>query len=630
MLDTTPVPLNSQNNLVLKEDRTYWVADPFGIASSPEHGIYHGDTRVLSDFRWISSRNLTLLRAVPLRPDRIRFHMAVMRGPDQMLSVVRDVATGDGVVRDAVSVTNYQREEIEIDLRFTGSADFTDLFVVRGFPTTPAGTTEQTVADHSITFDYRNERFSAGTRVTVTGPGATIGSEAAQVDARFRFRLAPGATQEATVQIDAWSAWDRSRVPTASLPTYAEWEGSVPTSVPERLPEVYRNVFHTAVRDIRGLLLATEDGPFPAAGIPWYVAVFGRDALITAHFLLPWRRDIAIGVLRHLARHQGTTVDGRTEEEPGKILHELRDGALAAIGVIPHRPYYGTVDATALFVMLVAETDDPDVMRELQLPWERALRWIREYGDPDGDGFVEFNSGGGTSGGTVVQSWKDSHDSMSHADGVLASGLVAGAEVQGYSYAAFRAAATMYARLGEHEKAREWNATADRLADAFDKAFWNEGLGSYAMALDGKKEPLLVHSSNAGQLLWTGIVREDRVPRLVAALFSRQLWSGWGIRTLGTGARRYNPVSYHNGSVWPHDTAIVALGLQRYGYHDEADRIARALYDLAAGEDDLRLPELVAGYPRDDGPPVPYPVACRPQAWDAAALIALAFTYGHR
>src|SRR5690606_12494801 len=269
-------------------------------------------------------------------------------------------------------------------------------------------------------------------------------------------------------------------------------------------------------------------------------------------------------------------------------------------------------------------TGDDTLLTELRPAWEAALAWLVDRADVDGDGFIEFGAYAKGLGHLGVQSWKDSNDSMSHSGGELAQGALAVSEVQGYTYAAYSSAATWYERLGEPDLAAQWRQRADRLRTAFDEAFWLPDIQTYAMALDGEKRPLAVLNSDAGQLMWTGIVRKERAEALVGTLLGGRMWSGWGLRTLGDDAVRYNPVSYHNGSVWPHDTALFAAGLASYGFTEESARVRAALFDLASRQPDLRLPELVAGYPRDHRPPVPYPVACRPQAWDAAALLYLA------
>ena len=623
MLNTTPFGINSQRNHVIKEDRTFWVVGEDGDATSPEHGFYLGDTRIVADYRWEYSRCVTVLQTHSPRPDRVDVRYAVIEGPDQLIAIDRRVRVAQGSLSDELCIHNYARTAQRLHLTVRGRADFRDLFIVRGFPASRRGRTHV----ESTRVTYHSDTFAGSLRVELEGHQACndFSSDGAFTLA-VALELQPQTMRKVTVKLSAETGRsDRSNhAPTAALPDYHDWEASFPVAALTSVQADHRKALTTAVRDLRGLLLSTVDGVFPAAGIPWYVAVFGRDALITAYFLRRWRPDVVVGVLRHLARLQGRVYDSYTEEAPGKIPHELRDGELAATGCVPHRPYYGTVDATALYVVVCATVADPGVIQVLQPAWEAALRWIVTDGDRDGDGFVEYRSATDTKGATVVQSWKDSHDSMSHANGTLASGDVAGAEVQGYSYAAYRAAATMYAALGNHDAAQHWETRATQLQCAFDDAFWLEEIGTYAMALDGTKHPLRVRSSNAGQLLWSGIVPQRRAETLVRTLFSSDLWTGWGIRTLGSNEQRYNPVSYHNGSVWPHDTTIIALGLMRYGYHQRARTLREALFDLASEETDSRLPELVAGYRRSNTPAVPYPVACRPQAWDAAALIALA------
>ncbi|HET8984136.1 MAG TPA: amylo-alpha-1,6-glucosidase, partial [Trueperaceae bacterium] len=514
-----------------------------------------------------------------------------------------------------------------IDLALDLAADFIDLFEARGWAPQERGAPSVDAGSDAVTITHRaSDGVEQSVSVTYTGVAEVSSAMATGGGIAFSVALAPGEVRPIRVAVSLSNPLDRP--PTRPF-DYESWRTSFDrlfssdVAIGAHGPSLAR-----AVDDTRGLLLFTPEGPVPAAGIPWFVAAFGRDALLTAWFLLPYRPDVAAGTLRYLARWQATEVDRAREAEPGKIMHELRFGELTRTGKTPHSPYYGSVDATLLFVMLldayVQVTDDDTLVHELRPAWEAALAWAVGRGDADGDGFIEFGSDAAGTGHLSVQSWKDSHDSMSHATGELATGPLAVSEVQGYAYAAYAAAARWYSRLHEQRRATDWSQRAERLRDAFDAAFWLEDLGTYAMALDGDKRPLAVLNSDAGQLLWTGIVVEDRAPRLVATLMSGRSWSGWGLRTLGVGEARYNPVSYHNGSVWPHDTALFGAGLARYGYADQSAAVREALFDLASCQPDLRLPELVAGYARDGRPPVPYPVACRPQAWDAAALVYLA------
>ena len=606
--------MDFRHNTVLKEHYAFWVADRDARIEGGEHGFYLRDTRLLSTYAWrflpMDGPEPQALLVEAARPDVLTARYAQIDGPAQTLALTRSLHLNAHGFVDRIDVANTSRERRALSVELAVAADFADVFEVRGWPRldraepdVDARGTEMTLrhtASDGVASTVRI-RFDA---LAATHPGG----------AEWELSLAPGERVAITVEVTATHPLERT--PHAPIP-YEDWRTSFADLPPAPDPAVLRR----AIDDLRGLLLFTPEGPVPAAGVPWYVATFGRDALLTAHLLLPHRPDVAAGTLRHLARHQGRTIDPARAEEPGKIVHEMRFGELARTGRVPHAAFYGTVDATPLFLTLLEAhreaTGSLDLVRELRPAWAAALTWLLDYGDLDGDGFVEYEP----SADGNAHTWKDSNDSMSHADGTLARGPIAVAEVQGYAYAAYRAAATWFAALGEPDAATAWTTRAGALRARFHDAFWLEELGTYALALDGAKRPLAVRNSDAGHLLWTGIVPEAVAPRVVADLMGPALWSGWGVRTLGTDAERFNPVSYHNGSVWPHDTALCAAGFARYGFHAEARQVRDALYDLAAGEPDRRLPELVAGYGRDELPPVPYPVACRPQAWDAAALV---------
>ncbi len=387
----------------------------------------------------------------------------------------------------------------------------------------------------------------------------------------------------------------------------------------------------TLRRSLADLALLRNDGPSPgehylAAGIPWFATLFGRDSIIASLETLPFMPANAIATLDVLARRQATTVDDWTDAEPGKILHELRSGEMARAGETPHAAYFGSINSTPLWLILLGETHawtgDDALVERLWPNALAALDWIDHYGDLDGDGFVEYSRR--SSRGLANQGWKDSGDAIRHIDGSLAEGSIALAEVQGYVYSARRWMAELARRRGDIALAERCEKGAAAIRDAFDAAFWVPEAGFYAMALDGQKRPVASIGSNAGQALWTGIVPAARAMAVADRLIEPDLFSGWGVRTYAAGQPGYNPVGYHTGSIWPHDNAIVAAGLKSVGAEDAANLLAGRLIEAAQSFPDLRLPELFCGFGRDDvGAPVAYPVACSPQAWAAAAPLFL-------
>jgi glycogen debranching enzyme len=382
-------------------------------------------------------------------------------------------------------------------------------------------------------------------------------------------------------------------------------------------------VMHRSLMDLHMLKTSIVGDEFFAAGVPWYVTLFGRDSLTTSLQTLAFWSDMPAPTLRLLARYQGTKVNDWRDEQPGKILHELRVGELARMNKIPHTPYYGTIDATPLFLILVSQharwAGELDLFHELRGSVERALQWIDEYGDVAGDGYVSYLSN--TKKALTNQGWKDSGDALVTEDGRFAEPPIALAEVQGYVYMAKIEIADLYERIGEREYATRLRAEAKALRARFNRDFWVEEEGCYAMALEAGHRPCRVMSSNAGHALWTGIAEEEKAGRVVQRLMKPDLFNGWGIRTLSNNERRYNPMGYHLGTVWPHDNSLIAAGCRRYGYDDEAARIFVGLLEAAMDFEDYRLPELFTGFGREDyGQPVRYPVACHPQAWAAGSI----------
>jgi glycogen debranching enzyme len=387
--------------------------------------------------------------------------------------------------------------------------------------------------------------------------------------------------------------------------------------------ELFDQLLARCIRDVRALSTRTTDGHMMlAAGIPWYVTLFGRDALIAAHQLLSVNPDLARDSLELLARHQGTKEDPWRDEEPGKILHEIRQGELAGSGVVPHTPYYGSIDATPWFLILYGAhlrwTGDVEFARALLPNAEAALRWIDDYGDRDGDGFVEYQTR--SPGGIRNQGWKDSHDAIVHADGRIAETPIALSEVQAYVYLAKLRMADVYETLEDDQRAEFLRAQAHELKRRFNEAFWMEDEQYFAGALDRDKRQVRTVMSNPGHALYCNIADEAKARATAKRLLAPDMFSGWGIRTLSKAAAAYNPMSYHNGSVWPHDNALIAAGLKRYGFVRSTNRVATALFDAAIHADYLRLPELFCGFTRrSPNKPVSYPVACSPQAWAAGS-----------
>ncbi|WP_019011484.1 glycogen debranching N-terminal domain-containing protein [Deinococcus aquatilis] len=608
---------------VLKENDLYLVGDRHYDISEGESGLYRRDTRFLSRYEWrLDGERPQHLLQHERYPFWLHEHSANANvGYTMKVGLSRDLTLTGSEIRDTLTVTRYLGEGPHT-LTLALAADFVDMFEVRGWP---GGLGERMVSIQEVPggveFSYvAGDGLHSRALVHVSPAAAWDGEKLiwhlTEAETRIQVSVFPLQGSEQPTTGD----------PAALAAEYDALHGALNLKLSDPLDQ---QVLDQSIEDLRSLSFQTDQGRFPAAGLPWFVAPFGRDSLIISLMVKDHLPELALTVARYLAARQGSKYDRSTLEEPGKILHEERIGELTRMGHTPHRPYYATADATPLFVWLVGELSaaHPDIARELRPQWEAALNWCLTDGDPDGDGLIEYTP---DPGGITNAVWKDSGDSTFTAEGVDISGHVAVVEVQGYAYAAYLAAARMYRLLNEEAGAAEWETRAAQLRERFHAAFWWPEKNYYVHGLNGDKQPLKVLVSNPAHTLWTGIVPPEFAPQVAATALGQQLWSGWGIRTLGEGEIRYNPVSYHNGSVWPHDTAAAALGMHRYGLNAQAGQVARALFDVARAADDRRLSELLAGFKREaHTPPVPYPAACHPQGWDAAIPLALAHLLEH-
>ncbi len=627
----------------LKHDDMFAVFDQNGdaqAAAGNPTGIYYRDTRYLSRLSLTFDGARPILLSSTIRDDNATL-TCDLTNPDlyhkngepafqhDLVHIRRSRFLWNEACYERVAVRNYDDQPRTIRIAVQFAADFADLFEVRGTRRNVHGTMELTdVGPARVILAYTGrDKKRRRTSVAFEPAPDRLGSN----EAFFDLHLNAGDSKLIFVEIrcdpehdvgaTAATFYLALRNARRAMRALSSRAASVATS---------NEIFNEAVRrDVADLYLLTTNmpqGPYPYAGIPWFSTAFGRDALITSLQTLWLDPAIARGVLGFLADNQASAADPAADAEPGKILHEVRHGEMAELGEVPFRHYYGSIDSTPLFIMLAGaylkRTGDLATMRQLWPHIERALSWIDTDGDRDGDGFVEY--GRRTAEGLANQGWKDSQDAIFHADGTLARGTIALVEVQGYVYAAWQGAAEIGRRLGLEERALRLEDKAERLRKRFDEAFYDEALGTYVLALDGEKKPCRVRSSNAGYALLTGIAYPERAAAVVKTLMAGSSFSGWGVRTIASTEARYNPMSYHNGSVWPHDNALIAAGFARYGFRQEAARIFEGLFAASMYIDLRRLPELFCGFPRQrSNGPTFYPVACSPQAWAAAAPLSL-------
>ncbi len=630
--DTAAGPVGS-GTVTLVEGSSFCISSANGdIHPEHPHGVFHDDTRILS--RWnliVNGQPLEPLTAETKEPYRALFIGRVPRSDGyadspMIVERLREVSAG---ILEEITLRNYSSDDAECVVTLSVEADFADLFEVKEARVQRRWEESRHPEGDSLTITAAWQDLRKG--IVVKASGADVSPEALS----YRLVVPPHGH---------WSTWVSvvpavdGAVPVASFVRPAE--GEVSRSDRRRqewvakIPQLHmgnRSVERTLRRSYDDLgALRIEDPAHPerivvAAGAPWFMTLFGRDSLWASEMALPVDPSLALGTLQTLADRQGSVVDPVSEEEPGKILHEVRLGVSGGLSLGGKSVYYGSVDATPQFVMTLGAVSRwgfaKDTIAALLPHADRALDWVRTYGDKDGDGFVEYERL--NDHGLINQGWKDSWDGINFADGRLAEPPIALCEVQALVYTALLSRAWMAYDAGDAPLATRLTGEAAQLKKRFNEQFWMPDRGYYAIALDGKKRQVDACASNMGQCLWHGIIDEDKVPLVAQRLMSPEMFSGWGVRTLASDMGAYNPASYHNGSVWPHDNAIMAVGLMRYGFVEEAQRIATALFE-AADYTDGRLPELFCGFSRDQvTEPVPYPTACSPQAWAATTPIML-------
>ena len=622
------------SDLVVLNGSTFFVSYAVGDADGRRtEGLFHDDVRHLSLWR-------LLVEGEPLRvlTSRLAAHHTgnvfgtlprAQIGDNPPISVRRDRMVSVGM-HEHLAVTNHSESRVALSLVLEIGTDFADLFEVKdGVPAIGRATAQ--VDGRTLTLSTAEPGFSRATVVDFDcGDELTLEVAAA----RFALDLAPRQTWhcciDVTCVVDGVThtptvSCGRGARPNVVDTAYGEWRERLPTVTSGN--DLIAHAFRQSVDDLLALCFRPwPDLPWvvPAAGQPWFMAVFGRDSVIAAYQALPFLPQLAAGTLRALAHTQSVVDDAYRDAEPGKILHELRRGRLAVLGEVPFDPYYGTHDATPLFLVLLDEyerwTGDSALVQELEPAARRALTWVETFGDPDGDGYLEWRRR--SPKGLDNQSWRDSHDSMAFADGRPATPPIASSEIQGYAYDARRRCARLAREVwGDPDLAARLDDDADRLKTRFNADFWCRDRGHFALALDGKKRQVDAMTSNVGHLLWSGIVADEHVDACVERLLAPDMLSGWGVRTMSSADAAYNPIGYHSGTVWPHDAGLVAEGLRRAGRAADAAALAYAVVESAA-EFGHRLPEVFAGFPREDtGMPVEYPTASRPQAWSAGAVL---------
>lgn len=633
--------LADDNWQVLKQSETFAIFDqrgdirPFGFEN---HGIYHQGTRYLSrhTLKFEGKNPLFLSSIVEEDNDLL---VVDLTNPDfssqssklihrGTIHLIRTYFLWEGCCYERIVISNFGLEPTDFSFSLEFGADYADIFEVRGIKRKKRGRMLDPVAEgNHLTLGYIGlDGKVRKTRIDITPEPQKLSAN------NVNFYVKLDSRQETTFSLTFACELEDETVRVETYDSTLNKVRSVYQSrhkdccMVETSNEQFNDWLNRSNADLCMMLTKTPYGLYPYAGIPWFSTIFGRDGIIAALETLWLLPEISRGVLNYLAAHQAKAVIPEQDAEPGKILHEERKGEMATLKEIPFGCYYGTVDATPLFIILAGyyyeRTADLDFIRQLWPHVEHALDWIDTYGDCDKDGFVEYK--GHSNGGLRHQGWKDSEDPVFHADGSLASSPIALCEVQGYVYEAKLKAAQLAFILGRNKDGEKLLLEAESLRKKFLKVFWCKEQETYALALDGKKLPCRVKSSNAGHCLFTGIASEKHARIIVQNLTSKSFFTGWGIRTVASSEIRYNPMSYHNGSVWPHDNALIGFGMSRYGFKDAALKVLTGLFDASIFANLHRLPELFCGFERRRGEgPTLYPVACNPQAWASGAIYLL-------
>ncbi|QOR64622.1 amylo-alpha-1,6-glucosidase [Cytobacillus suaedae] len=617
-----------ENDLFLLTDTNGNITEnhPYGL------GLYTKDTRFLSklDLK-INGENPILLAsdAAENYMSKILLTNPHMEKDGELIlwresvEMTRTRFIYDDVLYESIKVKNYYPKSVSFNVSLHFDVDFSDMFIVRGFQTGEIGKrTGQTISNKSITFNYEGaDNLNRATTISWDKPEQLSDSDGSVY---FDFKLNHLEEDTITFMIQPTIGQEDVKKPLVLgqalknlKQSYEDWERSI-TRVKTNYEPLQR-LIDRGIGDLRVLLTDLGYGKFPVAGLPWFGVPFGRDSLIAALQMLPFNPEVAKGTLLTMASQQGTKVDPWRDEQPGKIMHEIRYGELANTNQIPFTPYYGTIDATPLFLVLLTQyvrwTGDLEIVTTLSENIEAALNWIDHYGDRDGDLFIEYHQE--SSKGIANQGWKDSGDSIVHRNGDYAKTPIALSEVQGYVYQAKMELAEIYETLGNSEKANELKEQASSLRDKFEEAFWMDDVSYYAIALDEHKQQVGTITSNPGHVLFSDMLSPERVNSVVNMLVSSKMFSGYGIRTMGADEAGYNPMSYHDGSIWPHDNSMILLGMSKLQKSEAANTVMQGLIDASSYFEYDRLPELFCGYEKSNGKAVKYPVACSPQAWAA-------------